>query len=105
MTGGTYYPATSASQLQNVFNNLPTYLISKHEVLEVSVAFAAAGALLAALALFRQSPRPLAALLFREVSLFAHPFAGPGSDDAVAQFIASCERLARSMGCARITLG
>ena len=33
-----------------VFNKLPTYLITKHEVTEISVGFAALGALLAALA-------------------------------------------------------
>lgn len=51
MTGGTYYSAESAGELQNVFQNLPTYLITKHETSEVSVVFAAIGALLAALAI------------------------------------------------------
>jgi Ca-activated chloride channel family protein len=51
MTGGTYYSATSASELQNVFKNLPTYLITKHEIMEISVAFTAIGALLAAIAI------------------------------------------------------
>jgi Ca-activated chloride channel family protein len=51
MTGGTYYTATSAGELQNVFRNLPTYLITKHQTIEISVAFAAAGALLAAIAI------------------------------------------------------
>jgi Ca-activated chloride channel homolog len=50
MTGGTYHGAASAGELQSVFDNLPTYLITKHEVTEVSVAFAALGALLAAAA-------------------------------------------------------
>jgi Ca-activated chloride channel family protein len=50
LTGGTYYSASSAGELQNVFQNLPTYLITKHEVTEISVAFTAVGALLAALA-------------------------------------------------------
>jgi len=50
LTGGEYYSAESAHQLQSVFQNLPTYLISKHEIMEVSVAFAALGALLAVLA-------------------------------------------------------
>ena len=50
MTGGTYHPAASAGELQSVFDNLPIYLITKHEVTEVSVAFAALGALLAATA-------------------------------------------------------
>jgi Ca-activated chloride channel family protein len=50
LTGGEYYSAESAHQLQSVFQNLPTYLITKHEITEVSVAFAALGALLAVLA-------------------------------------------------------
>jgi Ca-activated chloride channel family protein len=50
MTGGEYYLATSASELNNVFRSLPTYLIVKHETSEISVVFAAAGALLAGLA-------------------------------------------------------
>lgn len=50
LTGGTYSPAASAGELQKVFQNLPTYLITKHEIMEISVAFAAIGALLAALA-------------------------------------------------------
>jgi hypothetical protein len=51
MTGGTYHLASSASDLENVFASLPTYLIVKHEVLEISVAFTALGALLAGLAI------------------------------------------------------
>ncbi len=50
ITGGTYYSAASAGELQSVFQNLPTYLIAKHETSEISVAFVAVGALLAALA-------------------------------------------------------
>ena len=45
MTGGDYYSAESAGELQAVFENLPTYLITKHEVLEISVVFVALGAL------------------------------------------------------------
>jgi Ca-activated chloride channel family protein len=48
MTGGEYYAAESGSQLESVFESLPTYLIVKHEVVEVSVGFTAVGALLAA---------------------------------------------------------
>jgi len=51
MTGGAYYSASSAGELQNVFQNLPTYLITKHETMEISVLFAAMGALCAALAI------------------------------------------------------
>ena len=59
-TGGTYYPAVSADELQTVFENLPTNLIVKHEVIEVSVAFAAIGViLLVAAVLLGQAWRPL----------------------------------------------
>ena len=51
MTGGTYHLASSASQLESVFAGLPTYLIIKHEILEISVLFAALGALLAGIAI------------------------------------------------------
>ncbi|HLE13806.1 MAG TPA: VWA domain-containing protein [Anaerolineales bacterium] len=52
MTGGDYYSATSAGELQSVFQSLPTYLITRQETMEISVAFAALGALLAAFAIF-----------------------------------------------------
>jgi Ca-activated chloride channel homolog len=59
-TGGEYYPAQSANELQTVFQNLPTSLITKHEVMEISVAFAALGALLVTAATFLgQRWRPL----------------------------------------------
>jgi Ca-activated chloride channel family protein len=59
-TGGTYYPAESADELHTVFQNLPTNLIMRHEVMEISVAFVALGALLVALAiLLGQAWRPL----------------------------------------------
>ncbi len=51
MTGGTYYPASSAHELESVFLQLPTYLIAKHETAEISVLFAAIGAMLAAIAI------------------------------------------------------
>ncbi len=51
LTGGTYYAARSAGELQDVFEQLPKYLITKKENMEISVAFTAAGALLAALAI------------------------------------------------------
>jgi Ca-activated chloride channel family protein len=50
LTGGTYYAAESANELQEVFQNLPTYTISRHQFMEISVAFTAIGALLAAIA-------------------------------------------------------
>jgi Ca-activated chloride channel family protein len=59
-TGGTYYPAESADELRSVLESLPTSLILKHEVMEVSVAFVGLGALLVALAvLLGQAWRPL----------------------------------------------
>ena len=51
MTGGTYHVASNASELEKVFESLPTYLIIKHEVLEISVVFTAFGALLAGIAI------------------------------------------------------
>jgi Ca-activated chloride channel family protein len=51
MTGGTYYPASSAGELENVFNHLPTYKVLKREASELSVFFAAGGVLLAVLAI------------------------------------------------------
>jgi len=51
LTGGTYYSASSAGELQDVFRNLPVYLITKHETTEISVVFTAIGALLAAMAI------------------------------------------------------
>jgi Ca-activated chloride channel family protein len=51
VTGGEYYSATSAGELVSVFEGLPSYLILRHETTEVSFAFVAVGALLAALAI------------------------------------------------------
>lgn len=51
ITGAEYYAAESADELQEVFQNLPTSLITRHEVTEISVLFAALGALLAVLAI------------------------------------------------------
>jgi len=51
LTGGTYYPAESAAQLEQVFAGLPTTLITKREVVEVSAGFVGLGGLLAAIAL------------------------------------------------------
>jgi Ca-activated chloride channel family protein len=61
MTGGSMYTATSAQQLESVFQSLPMYLIVKHETIEVTAAFTAFGALvlLAAVALgLRWHPLP-----------------------------------------------
>ena len=51
MTDAAYYPASSAAELESVFAKLPTYLIAKHLTSEISAVFAAAGALLATLAI------------------------------------------------------
>ena len=60
MTGGEYYSAESAAELDSVLEDLPTYLILKHEVIEATVVFAAVGLILAAAALFlAQAWRPL----------------------------------------------
>jgi Ca-activated chloride channel family protein len=59
-TGGTYYPAESAEELHEVFENLPTNLITKSEIMEISVLFVAAAVVLIALAiLLAQAWRPL----------------------------------------------
>jgi len=46
-TGGTYYDAQSAGDLQSVFHNLPTNLVTKHEVVDLSAVFVGIGALVA----------------------------------------------------------
>ena len=51
MTDGTYNAASSAGELLKVFQNLPTSLIMKHDIMEISVLFAAIGALFVAIAI------------------------------------------------------
>jgi Ca-activated chloride channel family protein len=51
ITGAEYYSAESAGELHTVFQNLPTSLITRHEVTEISVLFAALGAVLATVAI------------------------------------------------------
>lgn len=51
MTGAEYYAPESADELQEVFENLPTSLIMRHETTEVSFAFTSLGALLVLAAL------------------------------------------------------
>lgn len=59
-TGGEYFPAESAQELTEVFEQLPTDLILQHDVVEISVAFTALAALLIGLAIFLgQAWRPL----------------------------------------------
>jgi Ca-activated chloride channel family protein len=50
-TGGAYYAASSADELRSVLLHLPTHLSYQRESINVSVGFAATGALLAATAL------------------------------------------------------
>lgn len=60
MTGGEYYTANSAGELQKVFDSLPTFLVTRQETVEISVFFAAISALLIASAvLLAQLWRPL----------------------------------------------
>jgi hypothetical protein len=51
MTGGQYYIAASAGELQQVFQDLPTYVTATRETTEISVFFTAAAVLLGLLAL------------------------------------------------------
>ena len=59
MTGGTYYAASSIGELNNVFQNLPTYLALTREETEIGAFFTAFAALLAVIAMllsFRWHP-------------------------------------------------
>jgi Ca-activated chloride channel family protein len=59
MTGGTYYAASSIGELNNVFQNLPTYLSVTREETEIGAFFTAFAALLAVIAMllsFRWHP-------------------------------------------------
>lgn len=47
MTGGKFYSATSAAELQVVFQNLHSYIAMTNKTIEISVFFAALGALMA----------------------------------------------------------
>jgi Ca-activated chloride channel family protein len=51
LTDAEYYSAESASELSNVYNNLPLNLVMKTETTEITFVFAAIGALLATLAI------------------------------------------------------
>lgn len=51
LTGGDYFRAESADQLYDIFLDLPTQITLQEEQVEISVFFAAAGALLAASAI------------------------------------------------------
>lgn len=51
MTGGTYHLAESSSELQTIFDSLPTQLFAVTETTEISVIFAAIGAFFIVLAI------------------------------------------------------
>ncbi len=51
ITDGEYYSAESADELAKTFQNLPTYLIAKHQVTEISAIFVAVGSVLLILAM------------------------------------------------------
>lgn len=60
LTGGAYYAATSAGELEQVLQNLPTYVVVTEETIEISAFFTAIAALLAVLAMiFSMLWRPL----------------------------------------------
>jgi len=52
ITGGTYYFASSANELEEVFQNLPSFVIATRETIEIGVFFTAFAALLILLAIF-----------------------------------------------------
>jgi len=61
ITGARYYAADSASELEEVFSNLPTNLVTRPETTEISVLFTAIAALMAAAAMLlalRWQPLP-----------------------------------------------
>ena len=55
MTGGKFYSATSAAELQMVFENLGDYIVMTNQMMEVSVVFAAVAALMTLAALVLSS--------------------------------------------------
>ncbi len=55
MTGGEFYAATSADELQSVFQNLHAYIAMTNKTIEVSAYFAALGAMMAVAAFILSS--------------------------------------------------
>jgi Ca-activated chloride channel homolog len=51
LTGGEYYVATSAGELQEVFQNLPTYVTATREIMEISVFFTTFAVLMTVIAI------------------------------------------------------
>ena len=59
LTGGSYYEATSASELEKVFQSLPTFVVATRETIEIGVFFTAFAAIMLFLAMllsFRWHP-------------------------------------------------
>jgi len=52
MTGGSYYYASSANELSDVFQNLPTFIVATRENIEIGVFFTAFAAIMIVLAIF-----------------------------------------------------
>ena len=52
LTGGSYYYASSANELDEVFQNLPTFLIATREEIEISAFFTAFAVIMIVLAMF-----------------------------------------------------
>jgi Ca-activated chloride channel family protein len=52
LTGGSYYYADSAGELEKAFQNLPTFLVATRETIEISVFFAAFAVIMIVLAMF-----------------------------------------------------
>jgi Ca-activated chloride channel family protein len=52
LTGGAYYSASSASELEEVFRNLPSFVIATRETIEISVFFTAFAAIMILLAIY-----------------------------------------------------
>jgi GNAT superfamily N-acetyltransferase len=57
-----------------------------------------------ALALLRQSRHPVASLIFRDIELYAHPFARGSGAGMVTALLAEIEAVARRFGCRRLRL-
>ena len=52
LTGGSYYYASSANELEGVFQNLPTFLTATREMIEISAFFTAFAVIMIILAMF-----------------------------------------------------
>lgn len=52
ITGGTYYYASSATELAEVFQNLPSFVIATRETIEISAFFTAFAAIMILIAMF-----------------------------------------------------